>query len=35
MREMRNIYKIFVGKPEGKIPLEGSRCRWMILEKGP
>jgi hypothetical protein len=24
---MRNVYKIFVGKPEGKRPLRKSRCR--------
>jgi hypothetical protein len=27
MEEMRNAYKIFVGKPEVKIPLVESRCR--------
>jgi hypothetical protein len=29
MEEMRNAYKIFVGKPEGKRPLEKP---WHILE---
>jgi hypothetical protein len=24
----RNVYRIFVGKPEGKRPLERVRCRW-------
>jgi hypothetical protein len=24
----RNVYKFFVGKPEGKRPLGRSRCRW-------
>jgi hypothetical protein len=28
MREMRNIYKVLVGKPEGKIPLGRPRRRW-------
>jgi hypothetical protein len=27
-REMRNVYNIMVGKPEGKRPLGRSRCRW-------
>jgi len=27
MREMRNAYNIWVGKPEGKRPLGGPRCR--------
>jgi hypothetical protein len=26
--EMRNAYKIFVGKPEGKRPLGRHRRRW-------
>jgi hypothetical protein len=26
--EMRNAYKIFVGKPDGKIPLGRHRRRW-------
>jgi hypothetical protein len=25
---MRNVYKILVGKPEGKISLRKPRCRW-------
>jgi hypothetical protein len=25
---MRNAYKIFVGKPEGKRPLKRPRRRW-------
>jgi hypothetical protein len=28
MREMRNAYKILVGKPEGKRPLRIPRHRW-------
>jgi hypothetical protein len=28
MGEMRNAYKIFVGKPEGKRPLGRPRHRW-------
>jgi len=26
--EIRNSYKILVGKPEGRRPLGRSRCRW-------
>jgi hypothetical protein len=28
MGEGRNVYRVFVGKPEGKGPLERSRRRW-------
>jgi hypothetical protein len=28
MKEMRNVYKILVVKPEGKRPLGGLRRRW-------
>jgi hypothetical protein len=28
MWEMRNIYNILVGKPEGKRPLRRPRCMW-------
>jgi hypothetical protein len=28
MEEMRNAYKIFVGKPEGRRTLERPRRRW-------
>jgi hypothetical protein len=28
MGEMRNVYKIFVGKPEGKRPLGRFKHRW-------
>jgi hypothetical protein len=24
----RKVYRVLVGKPEGKRPLERSRCRW-------
>ena len=27
MRERRSVYKVFVGKPEGKRPLGRLRCR--------
>jgi hypothetical protein len=26
--EGRDVYKVLVGKPEGKRPLEKPRCRW-------
>jgi hypothetical protein len=29
MGEKRNVYKLLVGEPEGKIPLERPRCRWV------
>jgi hypothetical protein len=29
MGEKRNVYRILVGKPEGKRPLERSRPRWV------
>jgi hypothetical protein len=28
MGEMRNAYKLLVGKPEGKRPLGRTRCKW-------
>jgi hypothetical protein len=28
MREGRGVYRVLVGKPEGKRPLERSRHRW-------
>jgi hypothetical protein len=28
MGEERNVYKILMGKPEGKRPLARPRCRW-------
>jgi len=28
MAERRGIYRVLVGKPEGKIPLGKPRCRW-------
>jgi hypothetical protein len=28
MGEERNMYKVFMGKPEGKRPLERPRRRW-------
>jgi hypothetical protein len=28
MGEGRNLYRVLVGKPEGKRPLERSRSRW-------
>jgi hypothetical protein len=27
--EKRNVYRLLVGKPEGKRPLGRPRCRWM------
>jgi hypothetical protein len=29
MGEKRNVYRLLVGKPEGKRPLGRPRCRWM------
>jgi hypothetical protein len=29
MGEARNAYRMLVGKPEGKRPLETPRCRWV------
>jgi hypothetical protein len=29
MGEMRNAYRILVGKPEGKRPLGRTRLRWV------
>jgi hypothetical protein len=29
MTEERKVYKVLVGKPEGKIPLGRPRCRWV------
>jgi hypothetical protein len=29
MREKRNAYRIFVGKPEGKRPMGRPRLRWV------
>jgi hypothetical protein len=29
MGEKRNVYRLLVGKPEGKRPLERPRRRWM------
>jgi hypothetical protein len=31
MGEMKNAYKILVGKPEGKRPLERPSRRWRII----
>jgi hypothetical protein len=39
MGEKRNVYRLLVGKPEGKRPLGRPRCRWIdnikmdLLEK--
>jgi hypothetical protein len=27
--EKRNVYTLFIGKPEGKRPLGRLRCRWV------
>ena len=29
MGEERGVYRVFVGKPEGKKPLGRPRCRWV------
>jgi hypothetical protein len=29
MGEKRNVYRLLVGPPEGKRPLERPRCRWI------
>jgi hypothetical protein len=29
MGQKKNAHRILVGKPEGKIPLGRSRCRWV------
>jgi hypothetical protein len=40
MREKRNVYRLLIGKPEGKRPLGRPRRRWIdnikmdLLEKG-
>jgi hypothetical protein len=26
----RNVYRVFMGKPEGKRPLGRRRCRWEV-----
>jgi hypothetical protein len=28
VEEMRGAYRVLMGKPEGKRPLERPRCRW-------
>jgi hypothetical protein len=28
MGEGRNVYRVLMGKPEGKRPLDGPRRRW-------
>jgi hypothetical protein len=29
MREKRNVFRLLVGKPEGKRPRGRPRCRWI------
>jgi hypothetical protein len=29
MGEKRNVYRLLVGKPDGKRPLGRPRCRWI------
>ena len=31
MEESRGVYRVLVGKPEGKRPLGRPRRRWMII----
>jgi len=31
MGERRSVYRVLVGKPEGKRPLGRPRCRWGII----
>jgi hypothetical protein len=31
MGERRGVYRVLVGKPEGKRQLGRPRCRWIIL----
>jgi hypothetical protein len=31
MGEGRGVYRVLVGKPEGKRPLGRPRCRWRII----
>jgi hypothetical protein len=30
MEEKGNVYRLLVGKPEGKRPLGIPRCRWIL-----
>jgi hypothetical protein len=32
MEELRNVYKILIGKPERKRPLGRPRCRWKNIK---
>jgi hypothetical protein len=34
MGEKRNVYRLLVGKPQGKRPLGRPRRRWILLEIG-
>jgi len=31
MGEERGVYRVLVGKPEGRRPLERVRCRWVDI----
>jgi hypothetical protein len=33
MGERRGVYRVLVGKPEGKSPLGRPRCRWELSIK--
>jgi hypothetical protein len=33
MREKRKVYRLLVGKPEGKRPLGRPECRWIYNVK--
>jgi hypothetical protein len=32
MGDMRNAYKLLVGKAEGRTPLDRRRCRWVKVK---
>jgi len=33
LEKKRNSYNVYVGKPEGKVPLGSPRCRWDVHVK--
>jgi hypothetical protein len=32
MGKRRGVYRVLVGKPEGKIPLGRPKCRWQDIK---